>query len=75
MQMMFLYFNEFLSKAKVIPNIIKQFNKNTFTNKALAGIRGIEKGTSQEFFERLTNNVFTVWRSKSYRSISTIVRS
>ncbi len=43
---------------KGVPNLIKQFNKNTFTNKALAGIRGIEKGTSQEFFERLTNNVF-----------------
>ena len=48
-----------------MPNLIKQFNKNTFTNKALAGIRGIEKGTSQEFFERLTNNVFKFGDPKS----------
>jgi len=41
-----------------IPAVFRKFDNTKFTNKALAGIPGIQRGTSQEFFTALTNNVF-----------------
>ena len=39
--------------------IFKEYNATTFTNKALAGIGGMEKKKSQRFFNDLANDVFT----------------
>jgi hypothetical protein len=39
--------------------IFKDYNATTFTNKALAGIGGMEKKKAQRFFNDLANDVFT----------------
>ena len=39
--------------------IFRDYSATTFTNKALAGIRGMEKKKSQKFFNDLANDVFT----------------
>ena len=42
-----------------ITKVFKSYNNTTFTNKALAGIRGIEQKKAQRFFNDLANDVFT----------------
>jgi hypothetical protein len=39
--------------------VFRDYNATTFTNKALAGIGGMEKKKSQRFFNDLANDVFT----------------
>ena len=39
--------------------IFKQYDATTFTNKALAGIGGVEQKKAQRFFNDLANDVFT----------------
>ena len=39
--------------------IFREYNATTFTNKALAGIGGMEKKKAQRFFNDLANDVFT----------------
>jgi hypothetical protein len=42
-----------------ITKIFKEYNATTFTNKALAGIGGMQKKKAQRFFNDLANDVFT----------------
>ena len=42
-----------------ITKIFRQYDNTKFTNKALAGINGIERGKAQTFFNDLANDVFT----------------
>ena len=42
-----------------ITKVFKDYDATTFTNKALAGIGGVEKKKSQRFFNDLANDVFT----------------
>ena len=42
-----------------ITKIFKGYNATTFTNKALAGIGGVEQKKAQRFFNDLANDVFT----------------
>ena len=43
----------------MITKVFKDYNATTFTNKALAGIGGMQKKKSQRFFNDLANDVFT----------------
>ena len=49
---------DFYQRAN-ITKVFKQFDNTKFTNKALAGIRGLEKEKPANFFKALTNDVFT----------------
>jgi hypothetical protein len=49
---------DFYQRAN-ITKVFKQFDNTKFTNKALAGIRGLEKDKTGNFFKALTNDVFT----------------
>ena len=42
-----------------ITKIFREYNATTFTNKALAGIGGMQKKKAQRFFNDLANDVFT----------------
>ncbi len=48
----------FYQRANVT-KIFKQYDASTFTNKALAGIGGVEQKKAQRFFNDLANDVFT----------------
>jgi hypothetical protein len=49
--------------------IFKEYNATTFTNKALAGIGGMEKKKAQRFFNDLANDVFTRGDSTAINTI------
>ena len=49
---------DFYQRAN-ITKVFKQFDNTKFTNKALGGIRGLEKDKTGNFFKALTNDVFT----------------
>tara|TARA_R100001129_G_scaffold183736_1_gene166867 strand:- start:2362 stop:5541 length:3180 start_codon:yes stop_codon:yes gene_type:complete len=49
---------DFYQRAN-ITKVFKQFDNTKFTNKALAGIRGLEKDKPGNFFKALANDVFT----------------
>jgi hypothetical protein len=49
---------DFYQRANVT-KVFKQFDNTKFTNKALAGIRGLEKEKPGNFFKALANDVFT----------------
>jgi hypothetical protein len=42
-----------------ITKVFREYNATTFTNKALAGIGGMQKKKAQRFFNDLANDVFT----------------
>ena len=48
----------FYQRANVT-KVFRDYNATTFTNKALAGIGGMEKKKAQRFFNDLANDVFT----------------
>ena len=48
-----------------ITKIFRSFDNTKFTNKALAGIGGLERGKAQSFFRDLANDVFTHGDSQS----------
>jgi len=52
-----------------ITKIFKQYDNTKFTNKALAGINGLERGKSQNFFRDLANDVFTHGDSQSIKQL------
>jgi len=58
----------FYQRAGVVQTF-KKFDNTKFTNKALAGIRGIERGKAQTFFNDLANDVFTHGDQQSLKQL------
>ena len=52
-----------------ITKIFRQYDNTKFTNKALAGITGLERGKAQNFFRDLANDVFTHGDSQSIKQL------
>jgi hypothetical protein len=52
-----------------ITKIFRQYDNTKFTNKALAGISGLERGKAQNFFRDLANDVFTHGDSQSIKQL------
>ena len=52
-----------------ITKIFRSFDNTKFTNKALAGIGGLERGKAQSFFRDLANDVFTHGDSQSIKQL------
>ena len=58
----------FYQRAGVVQTF-KKFDNTKFTNKALAGIGGIQRGKAQTFFNDLANDVFTHGDKESLKQL------